>query len=199
MVTVLITGRMGAGKSCVLDFIRSKGYATFKADQFARGLLDLKSPYFKGLIEVLGTSFITKDSLDRRLLAQKLFQNKNQLREVEKIIHPLVRKGFEDFVEEQKKNSKKVVFYEVPLLSQENFKDRFDHVILVQCPEKLSLKRLKKKGFKEEEIYLRWSVQVKEASVLDLVDFIILNDGDIKSLKQQVEKMLMNLKEEIKE
>ncbi len=194
MVTVLITGRMGSGKSQILDFIKSKGYNVFEADHFVRDLLESQSPCFKTLVDLLGPSFLAKGSFDRRILAQELFQNTDKLKEVEKVIHPLVQEGFKNFVEEQKKKGKEVVFYEMPLLSREAIQDRFDYVILARCPKKLSLKRLKKKGFKEREIYLRWNNQAEEERVLDLVDFIILNNGDLKFLKQQMEKVLLILK-----
>ena len=198
MITVLVTGRMGSGKSQTLDFVKSnEGCAVFKADQFAKSLLAPKSPCFKALIRLMGSSFLTKDSLfDKKLLAQELFRNIDKLKKVEKIIHPLVQKEFENFIKQSQTNGQKIIFYEMPLISQEAFQNRFDHVILVQCPEDVSLKRLKKKGFKEEEIYLRWQAQIKEESILGLADFVILNNGTSESLEQQIKKILIDLKKE---
>ena len=193
---VLITGRMGSGKSQVLDFMKSKGLVVCKADQWSRDLWKSTTPCFENLLEILGDSFLnSKGEFDRKILSDFLFKNPATLKAVEQIIHPLVQKKFQKFIEDQKSQS--IIFYEVPLLSKKALEGRFDAIVLVQSDKELNLKRLEKKGWKKEDIFLRWQAQEEEKNILELVDFFILNNKDLPFLEQQAEQILSKIYKEI--
>jgi len=193
-MTILVTGRMGAGKSQVLDLISMKSYPTCQADELAKALFEPNSPCFEDLIQILGVEFLSKEGQIRQnLLIQKLFKDPFKLKAVEELLHPWVQKAFSDFLKRQQDDSQEFVFYEMPLLSKSSIQGRFDQIILVRSFEHISLQRLQTKGFKKEDIYVRWNLQAKDEDVLDITHFVIWNNSNIHCLAKQVEPILQQI------
>ena len=191
MLFVLVTGAMGAGKSFVSSYLENKGYPVFQADIQAKKLLRSDSSCYARLKQLFGREnvFYSSGEFDKKKLAQLIFKCPEKRRLIEAVIHPLVHQTFKTFTQEQEKQGRSAVFYEAPLISN-TLSDRFDKTILVVCPLKLKLKRLVEKGWTEKELEERWAVQIADSAILNKVDFIIDNKGDLGSLKRQVDKIL---------
>ena len=111
---------------------------------------------------------------------------------MEAVIHPLVRKSFKDFVESQKKQGVRQVFYEAPLISLSLF-ESVDKSILVTCLTEIRKERLLKKSWTLQEIEERLSLQIPDSQVRDRADFIIDNGGNLKDLENQMDEVLKKL------
>ena len=195
MLTVLITGSMGAGKSSVVAYLKTKACPVFQADVKAKTLLSPKSPCYSRLKEIFYEQphlVYSRGGFNKKKLAQAIFKSPEKRKAIEAVIHPLVQKAFKEFVEDQKKKDQYRVFYEAPLISEDIF-DRFDRNILVVCPEDLKMKRLVKRGWTKKEIKDRWAVQIPDSAVLNKVDFVVDNKGEFKDLNEQVDKILSSL------
>lgn len=191
MLTVLVTGSMGAGKSSVIAFLRLKSYPVFQADVRAKELLKPQSLCYYRLKQLFGEKCLSDDGgeFDTKKLAQEIFKYPAKRKIMESVIHPLVRKSFKEFVTDQEKQYESKVFYEAPLISQSVF-NSFDKCILLVCPKKVQKKRLIKKGWTAKEIEQRWAVQIPESKIIDKVDFVIDNGGNLENLHMQVKKFL---------
>ena len=189
-MTLLITGSMGAGKSCVISHLRRKGYPVFQADAEAKKNLSLKSPISSSL-KTLFPDCYRPDQMefDRKKIAREIFKDDKKRQAVEALIHPLVQESFKKFVQGLEKQGKSAIFCEAPLISKDIF-DRFDKSILITCPKSLKKKRLLKKGWTEKEIEDRLKVQIPESKVFYKVDFILENNGSLKKLANNTDKML---------
>lgn len=194
MLVVLVTGLMGSGKSEVLSLLELKGYAGFQADKSAKDFLSPKSPCFSQIERILGSHLLKPDgSFDRAKVAQAIFSNPSQLKQIEDILHPLVQKEFKDFVKSHKDKGQSVIFYEMPPIPKSINKQRFPVVICVQADKDIALKRLKKRGFTEKDIYFRWKAQMKEQEILKVSNFKINNNGDLKHLSQQLDIIIKEI------
>ena len=191
MLTVLITGSMGAGKSSVIALLEDKNLPVFNADIQAKKLLKAESICYPQLKRIFTDKsfYLSSGDLNLEKMAQSLFTDSKKRKAVEAIIHPLVRGSFKKFVQNQKNKGRNRVFYEVPLLNQKIF-NSFDKKILITCPKSIKKKRLLKRGWTFKEIEQRWAVQISDSQVKDKADFVIDNSGDLQNLKKQVEEIL---------
>lgn len=194
MLTVLVTGSMGAGKSAVMSFLELKLYPVFRADAQAKELLSPQSSCYSELKQLFAGDRLMgpQGSFDKKKLADLIFQSPDKRKAIENIIHPLVQESFRKFVQNQEKKGKSTVFYEVPLISKSIF-DSCDKQILIVCPEEIKKRRLIKQGWTESELKKRWAVQIPESEIMDKMDFIIDNKADLKELHTQVDEILSDL------
>ena len=193
---ILITGRMGVGKSQAVDWLKRKSQPVFQADNQARKLLQTDSACYLQLRKLFiePDLYLSNGEFNKKKLAQKIFQDVQKRKAMEAIIHPLVRKAFEQFSEQQKKRGKGKVFYEAPLISMSLF-DSCEKTVLITCSKSLQKKRLLARGWTEVEIKRRLAGQISVSQIKDQVDFIIDNSRDIKHLEQQLDRILSLLEE----
>ena len=196
MLTVLITGSMGAGKSSVIAFLELKNYPVFKADRQAKEMLKPQSPCHHRLRQLFGENCFSphRGEFNKKKLAQEIFKDPEKRKAMEALIHPLVQESFKKFVVYQKKKDQNKVFYEAPLISQSLF-NSFDKLILLVCSKDIKKRRLMKKGWTEREIEERWALQVPESEIIDKVDFVIDNSGDLKNLHEQIGKNFISYRQ----
>lgn len=194
MQTILITGGIGTGKSWTIDWLKKKSLSVFRADYQAKKLLKSNSICFSQLKRLFLEEdfYLSTGEFDRKKLAQSIFQDSEKRKAVSAIIHPLVRKAFNQFVEERKQEGRGRVFYEAPLISR-SILESCDKKVLLTCPLSIRKQRLFLKGWTEQEIDLRISKQIPDSQIADKVDFIIDNSGDFTSLKSKLEKVLLLL------
>lgn len=196
MKVIAITGSMGSGKSEVLRVLRKKGFCTIEADQLARSFLFPKSPCFNELRSLFKNLVPSKkDGFCSKEIAREVFlTNPWKLKRLEDILHPLVQEKLSALLSEKQAQKEPFVFYEIPLLRKKSLlKNRFDFVVLIVRPRAKALKSLIKKGWSEEAVKARLEQQTQE-SVFEKPDFILQNQGSLKTLFSQLEPVLKSLK-----
>ncbi len=190
MLTVLITGAMGSGKSSAMAFLELKAYPVFRSDIQAKEMLKPQSPCYNRLKKLFKTCLSgPHGKFDKQKLAEEIFKYPEKRKAMEAIIHPLVLKSFEEFAGNHKKKGQNTVFCEAPLISH-NILDFFNKRILLICPQDIKEKRLIKKGWTKKEIKRRWAAQIPESEITGKMDFVIDNSGDLKSLRLQIDEIL---------
>ena len=109
-----ITGGIGSGKSTLLSYIETLGYPVYIADVEAKKLMDQEEIISK--IQFLFNEVVlTEDNLlDRQKLAKIVFNDSKKLEKLNALIHPLVKKHFQDWVEAHA--DKSLVFKETAIL-----------------------------------------------------------------------------------
>ncbi len=182
---IAITGGFGSGKSLVLSILRSLGAEVVDADSLVHQSLE-RDDLKKALTRILGKDILTDGRIDRRKVAGKVFKSPELRKEVEKLIHPLVFEGIEKMAREQRG---KVVAAEIPLLFETGYEKEVDLVITVSAPEDQVMKRLREKGFSDEEIRLRQAAQLPEPMKILRADYHIDNSGTPADTERQVRKI----------
>ena len=180
MIKIGITGSISSGKTTASKII-SKGYGPlFSADKTVKHLYSKK--IFRRLI-ANRLNFKVQPNFTTNLKKKILFNKKN-LRKIEKIIHPKVRKEMLLFI---KRNSgKNYLFFEIPLLVESKLYNLFDTTIFIKCSKKIRLNRYKKnKGNSKLFLFLD-KQQLPEKKKMKFCDHIIVNNSSLFVLKKKL-------------
>lgn len=178
MIKVGLTGNIASGKSCVESILKELGYNVYDADSASHKILE-ESLIIK---QIFGTN-------KREELAMTVFSDKNKLKKLEDIIHPLIRQEIISFFD--KNCHEKIVFASVPLLFEAGFEDLFDKIIFVFAPDEVRLKRLiERNSYTRDYAMLRINSQQSQEEKIKRADFVINNDKELCELKDLVKECL---------
>jgi len=189
-LNVALTGGIGSGKSAVAEFLQECGAVIIDSDQLARDVIERGTEGFEVVLAAFGDTVLTDGEIDRSTLAEIVFQDEDQRKKLEGIIHPLVREAAESLMKKLPADS--VVINQIPLLVETNGAKRFDHVITVSASEELRRERLLQRGLKDYEITKRMQAQVDDAAREEIADSIIKNEGSLEDLERMVEDLWNN-------
>jgi dephospho-CoA kinase len=186
MIIVGLTGGIGSGKSFVGDVFIQLGIPVYNSDLQARELNDNHPKIIEALTQRYGPDAYIKGKLNRPLVAQKVFNNKQELQWLNHLVHPLVRVDFGEWLSRQ--NSAYVI-REAAILIESGTHSDCDAIIVVTAPFEERLKRvMQRDNLTKEQVLQRMANQFTEDERLKYADFIINNDG-IQLVKAQVEKI----------
>ena len=189
-----LTGGIGAGKSTVADLFSQKGAVVIRSDELARQVIEPQTPGFQQVIDRFGKEFVNSEGyIDRAKLAQIVFQDDAALKDLEKIVHPLVRSKTNQIIDQH--TSETIIVNEIPLLLEKKMESLFDFLVIVISSEKNRLERLSQRGLTAEQASARMSKQVSDDERKAAADFLIVNDGNLDQLEADVEKIWQTLQE----
>ncbi len=192
MLVVGLTGGIGSGKSLAAQFFAELGALVIDADQLARDAIERGSDGFDQLIATFGDSILTNGLVDRRALGDLVFRDKDAKQKLEEIIHPIVRKEFEEAV--QSLTDGEILIYEIPLLFETKAMERFDYIVSVEANLELRKERLLKKGLRISEIESRIASQATRDERVSIADQVFENNGSEDELLRSVENLWELLK-----
>ena len=189
-----LTGGIGAGKSTVADLFSQKGAVVIRSDELARQVIEPLTPGFQQVIARFGNEFVNSEGyIDRAKLAQIVFQDDAALKDLESIIHPLIRSKTNQIIDQH--TSETIIVNEIPLLLEKKMESLFDFLVIVISSEKNRLERLSQRGLTAEQATARMSKQVSDDERKAAADFLIVNDGNLDQLQADVEKIWQTLQE----
>lgn len=189
-----LTGGIGAGKSTVADLFSKKGAVIIRADELARQVIEHDSPGFQKVVALFGPEIVDQDqNINRTKLAQIVFSNDQALKDLENIIHPLVRDKTNEIMDKQTPET--IIVNEVPLLLEKQMQSIYDFLVIVISSEKNRLARLADNGINLEQAKARMAKQVDDEARKAAADFLIVNDGSIEQLEADVQKIWQTLQE----
>lgn len=190
MITVGLTGGIGAGKSFVAEILKAMGYPVFNSDVTAKQLSDHDPEIRAGLIALFGEEVYTPEGLNRPFLATKIFNDDAARETINQLIHPRVRAAFDDFCHSQKSP---IVFNEAAILIETGAYKNFDRLVLVTAPEEIRVQRaVRRDQSNEKEVRQRIQKQASDEAKRKVANFEIINDG-VQPLLKQVEAMIASL------
>lgn len=177
VINVAITGSFASGKTFILNYIKSLGYKVFSCDDYIKKLYE----DINVQKEVLAI-FDKLETFDKKQIVNIIYDQPKCKKKLEKYIHPLVRKGIEEF--KIKFNSEKKMFFEVPLLFETGFDEYFDYSICAFCSESVRLERAKMRENFDIGIYNKIKkTQMLPEEKIKKADFVI-NTG-LNNIKLQ--------------
>ena len=187
MRVIALTGGIGCGKSLAAQYFAELGALVIDADQLARAAIERGSDGFDEVVALFGDSILKDGNIDRRALGELIFKDPKARAALEGIIHPFVRRQFEEAVASLKGDD--VLVYEIPLLFESKSHDRFDLVITVESELEIRIARLRDRGMHISEIEGRIAAQATREQRIEIADFLIENDGSEDELLRQVENI----------
>lgn len=189
-----LTGGIGAGKSTVADLFSKKGAVVIRSDELARQVIEPQTPGFQQVIDRFGKDIVNSEGyIDRAKLAQIVFQDDAALKDLENIVHPLVRSKTNELVNQH--TAETIIVNEIPLLLEKKMESLFDFLVIVISSEKNRLERLAQRGLTTEQATARMAKQVSDDERRAAADFLIVNDGNLDQLEADVEKIWQTLQE----
>lgn len=187
MRVIGLTGGIGCGKSLAAQYFAELGALVIDADQLARAAIERGSQGFDEVVSFFGDSILTNGEIDRRALGELIFKDSEAKKRLESIVHPFVRREFEEAVASLK--SDETLIYEIPLLVETGAQDRFDMVVTVESSLENRISRLRQRGMHISEIEGRIASQATREQRIEVADFLIENDGSEDELLRQVENI----------
>lgn len=187
MLNIGITGGIGTGKTTVCKMFESLGIPVYNADERAKYLMNHEHFLIDQIQKHFGTESYVDGVLDRKLMAEKVFHNKDLLKLLNSIVHPAVFRDTERWTNEQASKKVPYALREAALLIETGSYKSLDKLIVVTAPLEKRLERIiERDNTSEDEVMTRVRNQMEEKDKLKLADYVIVNDKDLASLQQQV-------------
>ena len=185
IATVGLTGGVASGKSTVAARFQALGVPVCDADQLARDVVAPGSSALQKIFAHFGKQFRAPDgSLDRRQLRERVFSDKNALRELEAITHPAIRHELQIWRDAQQGP---YCILDVAILFESGFDQLVDRSLVIDCPEDLQVARLVERDRTDEESARRiLANQMPRAQRLERATDVIRNTGTPDALTDAV-------------
>ena len=187
-----ITGSIACGKSLVSNYLQEKGYTIIDADKIGHMALE-NDEVKKQLVNKFGKSILKDNEVNRVNLGKLVFENNENLKELNNIIHPQIRKNISEQLQVHK--NEKLVFVDVPLLFEAKFDDLVEKIIVISLDEKIQLERLmNRNSLSKEEALQRIKSQIPVREKEKLGDYVVDNSFTQENTYNQVDRILEKLK-----
>ena len=187
MIKIGITGSLASGKSTVAKMISSGKYPLYNADRAVKKIY--QTNIFQTRVFKKFKLKIKKNIKNK--IKKIISSDKESLKVLEKIIHPLVREQIRKFT--NKNNGKKFIIFEIPLLVESKQMKNYDRIIFVNSRKDLRLKRYLKRGNNKRFFDLLNKRQLSPAKKIKFCDYVINNNGSIKLLKKNIKNIMLKL------
>jgi dephospho-CoA kinase len=183
-----LTGGIASGKSTVAQRFTELGIPVIDADAAARTVVAPNTPGLTQVIEWFGPRVLAENGeLDRRALRNLIFSDPSLRRELERILHPLIRADMEKSSEQA---IGPYVVMAIPLLIEGGPSDRVDRVLVVDVDEAVQLRRvMERDGSTFEQASAILASQAARSARLAAADDVLLNSGTVTDLRQAVHRL----------
>jgi len=193
MIKVGLTGNIGSGKSTVSKIFSTLNVPVFLADMEAK-LLYSEAEVKKEIKSGIGNQvFDSNGEVDLKLMAELIFNNKEALLKINRIIHPRTLSKYQQWLKDHKQHI--YTLHESAILFENNLQDHFDKIINISAPFETRLKRVTERdGIEQRKVIERMKNQMPDEEKNKLADFVIVNDGNQLLIPQviEIDKKLKN-------
>jgi dephospho-CoA kinase len=183
-----LTGGVASGKSTVARRFMELGVPVIDADAAARAVVAPGKPGLAAVSERFGPSILTPNGeLDRRALRDLIFKDPGSRRDLEAILHPLIRADMEVSAEAA---VGPYVIMAIPLLVEGGSHDRVDRILVVDVDEVVQLQRvIARDRCTPEQAQAILASQASRRARLAAADDVLLNTGTVTDLRQAVDHL----------
>ncbi|AKP66768.1 dephospho-CoA kinase [Companilactobacillus ginsenosidimutans] len=191
-----LTGGIAAGKTTVLEIFKELGCNIYDADQVARDVVKPGSIGLKKITKQFSKNVLLEDGqLNRKKLGRIVFSDARQLKILNSITGPIIRKQIVDMIDKMKQDSSNTInIFEIQLLFESSYEKYFNATIAVYIEPEVQLTRLiKRNNLSKQAAQDKIDAQMPMEGKKRLADYVIDNSQDIDSLKVQISKLLKQL------
>lgn len=180
-----LTGGIASGKSTVAGFFADLGVPVIDTDIIAREVVANGAPALEQIRDTFGEKVFDDDgNLDRKTMRNLVFSDANKRRQLEGILHPLIRDAV---VMQVAAVTAPYMIIVVPLLVESPMKDFMDRVLVVDCSEDVQLSRLQQRDAENREQARRMiAAQASRDDRLGIADDVVVNDADLEGTRTAV-------------
>jgi len=180
MIKIGITGSLASGKTTASKILSFRRGPLFSADKTVKDFY--RNKHFKSLVS---QRFKLKNNSQlKKSLKNMILKNKNNIKKLEKIIHPLVRKKMKTFTAQNR--NKKILFYEIPLLIESKLMKHFNLIIFIKAKKQLRLRRFQSKKGDKKLFNLLNNKQMNDTKKIKFCDYVVVNEKNLDILKKNL-------------
>ena len=185
MLKIGLTGGIGSGKTTVSQIFKILGVPVFDADTAAKEAMEHNPVLKEKLINTFGAAVFVEHKLNRKYLADIVFNDAHQLDVLNALVHPLTIAAAADWFATQ--NSPYVI-KEAALIFEAGAGVGLDYIIGVFAPTALRIKRVMDRDhLSREDVLSRMNRQIDDQIKMKLCDFVIQNNNQALLTKQVLE------------
>ena len=190
-----ITGGIGSGKTTLSNHLKKLGYLVHESDVVVSEMYAKPKKKFLSLIkEKISKNAVNHNKINKTEITNVIFNNKAIKKLLEKYIHKEVQNSRDAFIKKNKKNKKKLIFADIPLLLENKLENGFDLVICIISSKKNRIKRvLENKKFTKDNLNKILTAQTTDKERKKRSQVIINNNKTKKDFIFSVEKALKDL------
>lgn len=194
MKIIGVTGGIGSGKTTIINYIKSKGFTVYIADNAGKNVMQ-KPEIIKQVNELFNHQVLLPTGLlDRSKIASLVFNDTILLQKLNNIVHPAVGLDFEEFLKENV--SQKIIFKETAVLFESGLHHDCFATILITAPIEERINRVvKRDGIAREEVLNRIKNQLSDDEKAKLATYVVENVDILtafKSIDDIIDKILIN-------
>jgi dephospho-CoA kinase len=182
-----LTGGIGTGKSTVANYLATVyNLPILDADIYARDAVSVGSPILLQIAAKYGQDMILNDgNLNRSKLGEIIFNSREERHWVESLIHPYVRKCFDQAIKESSANTLILV---VPLLFEANLQSLVNQIWVVFCsPQQQQQRLIARNNLTPEQAIARINSQLPIGEKIARADVVLDNSSTLESLLKQID------------
>ncbi|RUO75871.1 dephospho-CoA kinase [Idiomarina seosinensis] len=186
-----LTGGIGSGKSAASDFLSTKGIDIIDADIVAREVVAPGSECLLAIKNRFGDDVMMADGgLDRKALRDIVFSDEQQKQWLNQLLHPAIRTRI---LQQLEASRSAYVVLAAPLLLENGLDQYCDRVLVIDIPESLQVARTVKRDNSEpQQVEAIMAAQLNRSQRLQKADDVVVNDGDLDNLHQQLNQLDKN-------
>ena len=191
-----ITGGIACGKSLVCQFFRELGAAVMSADELAREVVKPGEEAYEKIITHFGNGILTEEgTINRALLAEKIFLVPAERQELNRITHPAIGHLADKRISELRQDpTVPLIIYEAPLLFEAKAEERVDLVLVVATTPKQQLERLMQRDkLSQKEALLRIAAQMPLSEKISRADILVENNAPRAATKKLIQQIFTEL------
>ena len=183
-----LTGGIGSGKSAAGNIFRRHGITVIDADQASREVFE-KDPIAKSdAIDLLGEDIVQSDgSLSREKIRDLVFNDYDLKSNLEKIVHPAVRKVISNEIQKSKSI---YTIIEVPLIFETDSATNYQRILVIDCKPEISINRAATRdNVSDTEIKKIMLSQCSRNERLSIANDVITNNDSLQDLERKISKI----------
>lgn len=185
-MAIAVTGPFASGKSTFVRLLGELGAETVSADEIVHHLLAQDEATISRIVERFGEDTLGERGVDRRALGRKVFGDSEALRDLEEILHPLVRGETKRRVAASDAD---LFVAEVPLLFEGGTGSDYDYTVAVAVPEERRRVWAAERGVDEAALRAIEARQLPQEEKARRADVVVQNDAGVDKLKKQAEEL----------
>ena len=192
---VAVTGGIASGKSTACRIFKELGAYVVSADDIVHQLLTPNNSVGKNVIKLLGDGIVVDNCIDRKKIAEIVFNQPKLLLSLESLIHPAVRDEIDKCYYTATQQKKCTLFVvEIPLLFEMGAEKKFDYSVCVVSDYDTCVKRyIESTGRTKEDYDKRMSNQMSPEKKAQKASWTVHNDGTIDGMRESITKIYHTL------
>jgi len=194
MIRLGLTGSIAMGKTIAAELLRQQGVPVHDSDAVVHRLLASGGEAVEPVLALFPDADDGQGGVNRKIVGAQVFHDEDKRRQLEAIIHPLVRHDRESWADLMDDEDHSVIVYDIPLLFETGAQNYCDYVVVISAPEWLQKTRaLARPGMTTDRLDDILAAQISDAEKCHLADYVIPSGFGLSVSKWYIARMVKDI------